>query len=253
MAREVLGPDQPDTLAGISADGYAALALGDHPAAETAYRELLALTEARFTAMAPIVVVAKNNLASALIAQKKWGEAEAILRALHSALAAARGPEHFETLAVLHGLGTMLKDAKRYDEALPVLEEVLAVRRRTIGNEDESTLRSMRNLGLLYAELRRFEDADALLTEAVDTARRVLPETNFLTGDLLHMLGSNLAKMARFADAEPLLLEGHAWLARTLGPDKPATRRAAAELHAVYQRQGKAAEAAEWEARAQAR
>jgi hypothetical protein len=98
--------------------------------------------------------------------------------------------------------------------------------------------------------LRRFEDADALLREAAGIARRALSADNFLTGEILASLGNNLAKLARFDEAEQALLEAHAWLERTLGPEAPPTLNTAGLLRDVYEMQGKAEAAAEWDQRA---
>jgi tetratricopeptide (TPR) repeat protein/predicted Ser/Thr protein kinase len=250
LARERLGPDQPDTLAALSAAGLNALELGESARAEALYRELLASAEGRFGPLSPLVLAGRNNLAGALGAQGKWDEAEAILRPLVEALRERRGPEHFETLTAMHVLATTLKNAKRHAEALPLMEEVLALRRKALGSEHPSTIRSIRNLGLLLSDLQRFEEADGLLREAADTARRVLAQQDFITGDLLAARGGNLVKMGRLDEAEPLLRDGHAWLARTLGDDKPATRRVAKEIHALYLRLEKPEAAAEWERRA---
>jgi hypothetical protein len=131
------------------------------------------------------------------------------------------------------------------------MQQVLAARREVTGGKVDSTLRTMRNLGLVHADLQQMDEAEALLREAVTTGRTALSSTNFLLGELQCSLGVVLGKRGKNEEAESNLLEGHAWLARTLGPDKPATRRAAGEVTAFYRRLGRLDEAATWEAKTQ--
>ena len=132
-------PPSPTPVTPLAAQINAALALqqgGQHAAAETAWRELLAAHPGQPDAL--------NNLANLCKDSRRPDEAEALYR---QALAAR--PDYPEAL---NNLGNLLKAARRLDEAEPCLRRAHALW--------PTQLDIRNNLGVLLHEMQQFAAAE---------------------------------------------------------------------------------------------
>jgi hypothetical protein len=97
---------------------------------------------------------AAHNLASALRAQGKNGEAVTMFRETLTVQQRVLGSEHPDTLNTASNLAIALDLQGKYSEAETLYRETLAVQQRVLGSEHPSTLRTANNLAACVCSAR---------------------------------------------------------------------------------------------------
>ena len=103
-------------------------------------------------------IVTLHTLASELLAQGKYDEAEPLFREALEVTRATLGDRHPDTLASMNNLGMLLKAKGDLAAAEPLYREALEGRRATLGNRHPATVNSIRNLGALQKKKPRGEE-----------------------------------------------------------------------------------------------
>eukprot|EP00741_Cyanophora_paradoxa_P021174 tig00021339_g20437.t1 len=98
------------------------------------------------------------QLASALIAMGRDGEARPLLEEAIRVTVAARGVEHRDTAWSINELAVLLCRQEKHEEARPLFEEALRIYAATLGPEHPNTAQAMRNLAV---ELIRADQPEA--------------------------------------------------------------------------------------------
>ena len=126
------------------------LRLGDRPAAEGAWREVLAGFERRYGEESLATLTVMSNLGMLLEQVGLFDEAEPLLR---DALAAARsvlGPTHPQTLTIMNNLALLLESQGTFDQAEALYLEPLETLRALGQGERPEALAMENNLAYLY-------------------------------------------------------------------------------------------------------
>ena len=90
------------------------------------------------------------------------------------------GPEHPDTLAVMHRLALAYRADERVGQADELWRQILSVRRKVLGPEHPDTLTAMQGLAKAYAAVGRHDEALALLEQLVESRRKVFgPEHRY--------------------------------------------------------------------------
>jgi len=158
-------PDSPgaDLAATLARRGRLQLERGDLRGAESAYRRSLDLHRALLGASHPETLVVESDLAGAIQASQRLGEAEALFRDVVARLASARNPQVLEAKT---NLGYALFLQARYPEAVAILRPTLASCRATYGAMHPLTLRTMRSLASSLRNPNELGEAEALGRES---------------------------------------------------------------------------------------
>jgi WD40 repeat protein/serine/threonine protein kinase/tetratricopeptide (TPR) repeat protein len=178
-----------------------------------------------------------------LLQQKKWAEAEPLLReclAIHDKI----GPDHPNTLATINHIGVVYWQMEQFHKSVPLFEELLKRQEAKHGRDHRDTLLAVANLGVNYKDVGRLKEAIALLEEAHRAARKhpdlawvmnplldtytragehakfasllqdqlpairsSLPRDSVQLASVLVQIGSALLEQKQWAEAEPLLRE----------------------------------------------
>ncbi|MFN7314383.1 MAG: protein kinase domain-containing protein [Phycisphaerae bacterium] len=109
-----------------------------------------------------------STQAGALMAQNKWPEAEAALRALVSSSDKYYGPNHPHALAAAANLIVCLHQQKKFAEAIALSPDVLARAERTFGPTHPSLAFVMLHVGGIYGIAGETDKSIATLTRARD-------------------------------------------------------------------------------------
>jgi tetratricopeptide (TPR) repeat protein len=146
-----------------------------------------------------------SYLARALCEQRKYTEAETLLREALATEQRVLGPAHAKTLAVRHNLGIALRMSGQTSEAERIDRDTLEIRRRVLGPEHPETLASMLELAEVLDDLHRYADAEALYRENLAVTRRVLGPDHPDGASVQYNLACNLALRGRRSEALTLL------------------------------------------------
>jgi tetratricopeptide (TPR) repeat protein len=147
------------------------------------------------------------DLAAALQAQGKYGEAEPLYAESVDGSREAIGREHRLTLARMERLAAVRMLVGKYDQSAALYTEVLEIRRRVTGGEAAETVSDMVALGAVLDRLRNFREAEPLLREALTIREKSVPQT-WGRFNAASLLGISIAGQKRLNEAESLLLSG---------------------------------------------
>ena len=91
-----------------------------------------------------------------------YGDAETLFRETLEVHRRVLGPEHPDTLAVIGGMGSVIKQQGRHAESEAIFRKLLEVQRRVSGPEHPETLKSMHNLAQAIKGQNRYSEAEAI-------------------------------------------------------------------------------------------
>ena len=206
----------------IVAHGKALHWKGDAKAAESRYREALAiLRRTRDTAGAEFVG-AMIYLGAALADE---GDAASAERAYRSAitLERSRGAANDTLLALaLSNLGVTLRRKGDLPGAETAHREALAIRRSVLGDDHPESIRSLNNVAVVVGARGNLAAAESLLSDVVDRWKRVLGATHPSVADALNTLGSVHVRTNTPRQAIPYYEESLKIRRDRLGPKSPA-------------------------------
>ena len=154
------------------------------------------------------------------------------------------GQEHPDTLTSVNNLALLYQAQGRYGEAEPLYRRALEARERVLGPEHPETLTSVNNLALLYRAQGRYGEAEPLLQarargQGARARARSIPIRFKREQSGAALSSPGPLRRGRAA------LSGARWQAyeRVLGPEHPDTLTSVNNLAALYQAQGRYAEA----------
>jgi serine/threonine protein kinase/tetratricopeptide (TPR) repeat protein len=175
MRRRFLGNENLDVAESLSGLSSALDNAGKPDQAEAAAREALAiqarmLPDERSSADAGITQL---RLGRALLEQKKFAEAEPVVRQAVILRRNLLGTEHHNVAQALDVLAEVLVGEEKLAEAEAVAREGLAISRKTIGEQHFTTADCLGNLGMALHKAGRLTEAEAAFREALAIWRQL--------------------------------------------------------------------------------
>jgi serine/threonine protein kinase len=241
--KELLGPDDPETLAAGESLVTAYHMGGQFDKALPLAEELVARSTARFGRDDPVTLMSQSDLALVLRDGGKTDDAVRLFREVGSKIKERLGPDDSRTLAVLHNLGNAYRAAHRPDEAVPLLEDVLARRKVLHGPDHFATLRTKESLGLAYLGTGRLGRALPLLEDAANKQEIKLGLGHPDTLASLTALGRAYEATGRFDKAIPRYEQVVEGLTARFGADPVPTLASRTDLAVAYLYAGRTADA----------
>lgn len=238
-----LGDDHPLTA---DARRTLALVLFDYGRYDEA-SELLQQAESVIGALNDPVESAKLKSEYARVAHGTRDHERALLlwTQSESELGELLGPNHKETLVVMHNRGMALKDLGRLEESERVMSEVLRRRVEEFGIDHPQTLVAQDTLAGIIQKRGNDAAASAMLREVVERRSRVLGEDHLATLVSMGNLGVTLIRLGELDEAETLTRKAYnAHLAR-LGEEHAKTQILLGNLAYLLEDRGQVEEAAE--------
>ncbi|MHC4942821.1 MAG: tetratricopeptide repeat protein [Planctomycetota bacterium] len=204
-AIDILGafPEQPEVegmLRLILGESYEALGL--YKPAEVQKRTALEIFTRFLGEDADDTFLAKNDLATILLYQNRFEEAEPLLQSVVNGWREILGENHNETLTAMNNLAGVLRGLDRLAEAESIYREIMEVRIKNLGESDGYTLRSMNNLAVIHLETGKFDEARKLLEKVRVTGRTAFGESHSITLMALSNLASLNLEQEKYSEAE---------------------------------------------------
>lgn len=248
MSRRLYGENHPDIGRDLNNLAAVRRAQGALDEAEQLYRAALALRRALPPGAELQVAETLNNLGNVARARGDLAEAEQLCREALALRRAALAPDHPLVTQSLDNLAVLLASRRAYAEAAELLTESLALARRRLGAEHPHLANALNTLAGIRFLQGDPAAAEPLLRECLALRRQHYPADDAKTLYVETVLGRCLGALGRFDEGEQLLQ-------RTLVAAQDAgqielARRAALGLSELYERQGRAEEAAAYRARA---
>ena len=117
------------------------------------------------------------------------------------------GPEHPDSLAVMHNLANTLHAAGRLSEAEEMFRETLEIQRRIDGPEHSDTLLTMHNLANTLQDEKKVKEAETLYAAAMAGRHRVLGPEHPDTVKTETEFAGMLAHQNRYGEAKKIYEE----------------------------------------------
>jgi tetratricopeptide (TPR) repeat protein len=236
--RQLLGPDDADTLAAATELAHARRNLGRI----TEIREIIEDTLARRRRVLgdnhPDTLRSAGDLSVALSA---LGDRRAARELGEETLARARrtlGDDHHDTLRMANNLADDLAGLGDRRAARELAEDTLARRRGTLGDDHPGTLAVAASLARILSSMGDRSAGRELSEDALARARRALGDDHPETLQIANGLASQLAGVGDLRAARKLAEDTLARQRRILGEDHPSTLVAANCLAMILANQG---------------
>ncbi len=215
----------------------------DYAAAESLYRQALAMERKSRGAEHREVAISLHNLAVVLDAQGNHAEAEAMHR---EALAMNRkllGTEHRAVATTLNSLANTLDSQGRLEEAEALHREALAMRKSLLGPEHPEVAASLADLAGVLSGQSRHSEAETMHREALAMRKMHLGLDHRDVASSRAGLAAVLAAQGKHAAAEAIGRDALAMQRKLLGAEHPDVAVSLHNLTLALEAQGKHAEA----------
>lgn len=145
-----------------------------------------------------------NTRGEELYQQRKYAEAEPLLKRALTLLEEAQGQDGIRVGVTANLLGIVYKNLRRYDEAETLSKRALAIREKNFGSDHVSVAVNLRNIGILYDDLDRTREAEPYLKRALTINEKALGVGSDEYDQSLNDLVNNYSYQGRYIEAEPL-------------------------------------------------
>jgi tetratricopeptide (TPR) repeat protein len=153
-------------------------------------------------ALESAVAASLNNLGVIVWTQKRYDEAEPILREAAEDYERRLGSEHPRVADALGNLGLVLRSSGRVAEGAELHRRVLAIRLKTQGPDHPETATAQDGLARALELLEEYREAETLYLQSLATRREVLGEAHHLTLQSAKHLHRLYGKTGQQEDAE---------------------------------------------------
>jgi tetratricopeptide (TPR) repeat protein len=201
--------------------GYHLDMVANFAGAEAAYRQVLAIDEARFGPWDPRVAVALNNLGSALHGR---GDLEGARAAYERALAIdqkAYGPEHPKVAIRINNLGLLRQELADLAGAREAFERALAIDESAYGADAPEVATDVSNLGRVLRQQHDLEGARAAFQRALAIGEKALRPDHPDVAIYVNNLGSVLQDQGDLTGARAAYERALAIDEKVYGPEHP--------------------------------
>lgn len=169
-----------------------------------------------------------NNLATLYNAQRRYNDAEPLLRRALKIGRSILGDSHPDVAAILNEIGMNYLAQGKYGDAERSLNEALVIREQLPGAEHPDYVTrlnnyatSLNNLASLYYLQGSYDDAIPLYEKVLDIRVKTLGEDHLLVATSLNNLAGSYCLKSRYDDAIPLFKKALDIRKKTLGERHP--------------------------------
>ena len=242
-ARDVLGPDRPNTLASRNSLAGSYRDAGRLDKALTLYEQILEDSIRVLGTDHPSTLTSRFDLAGAYRAAGRLSEAIPLYEQVFSGRSRVLGPDHRSTLTARDELAGAYWEAGRLDEAITLKKQNLNDVTRTLGPHHPEVLASRHSLAGAYRDAGRLDEAIALYQQNLTDFTRLVGPDHPHTLSSRSTLASTYRDADRLDEAISLFEQDLEDRTRILGLDHPRTLASRHSLAGAYRDAGRLDEA----------
>ena len=242
-ARDVLGPDRPDTLASRNSLAGSYRDAGRLDKALTLYEQILEDSIRVLGTDHPSTLTSRFNLACAYKASGRLEEAITLYEQVFSGRSRVLGPDDRSTLTVRDDLAATYWEAGRFDAAITLKKQILADAMRIMDPDSSSTSAVRLSLAATYRDAGRLDEAVNMLKQNLDDVARIMGPNHPDTFTARNRLAGAYRDAGRLEEAIALYQENLEEFTRLAGPNHPETLASRATLAGAYRDAGRLDEA----------
>jgi tetratricopeptide (TPR) repeat protein len=208
---------------------------GDETGATAAAEEALRVAESTFPADHPNVGISLNNLGVIYQQQKRYPEAESMLKRGLAIKEKLYGAEDPRLITPVNNLANLAEVQHKYDEDALLRKRALEIGEKNEGKEGVDLPSLLENLAALYYFQNRFNDAEPLFQRCLSLREKELgAESPDLVPSLRHLVKA-YKREQKLSAAEPLSTRILAIDEKASGKDSPVVAEDLDELGHLYQ------------------
>ncbi len=183
-------------------------------------------------------------LGEALVAEKRFEEAESLLREALGIQERIYGSSHPHVANVLNELCIVALGRNRLQEAERCSSRVVEIYRAAYGNQHYRVALGLANLASVYLDKKEYARAEKSFREALELYKQVLPADHLYIGIAEVKLGRTLLREKRYSEAEARSFAGYGILTKQTSPSVSWLRSARTDLADIYDHLGQREKAA---------
>lgn len=164
-----------------------------------------------------------NALAVVYDQQKKWRQAEELMRKAFETSKRIHGEDSSSTIDAMSNLAVLLLQSGKLSQAEPLLTQAHQWNQQQLGEDHVTTLTSLHNLAVLSLEQGKYAESERLHLRTLNTRRRVLGNENPRTISSMHMLATVYHAQDKYKEADTIFKQALALNQKVLGYDHPST------------------------------
>jgi lipopolysaccharide biosynthesis regulator YciM len=206
---EQLGPDHPDTLAGMNQLALSYRAAGQLDRAIPLYERVIERHKTQLRSDHADALKTANNLAVAYHESGRLDLAIPLLEQTYRTQKAKSGDDAADTLTTMGNLALGYRDAGQLERAVALYEEAVEALRRRYGPDHSNTLTVLGNLAVAYHDAGRTDLAVARYEEVLKLTKAKLGAAHPDTVLSMNNLAEGYRATGRLDLALPLLEEAH--------------------------------------------
>ncbi|MBK8167739.1 MAG: serine/threonine protein kinase [bacterium] len=218
-----LAPESDGMAVTLNSLGNLSRYQGNHEAAETNYREALALHRRVLGEDHPYVATDLHNLGRLLEARGNIPEAEQMLLASMAVLDKVHDGPHADKAQAMRSLAEFYLNQAKLDQADSLTYGALAMARQLYGDDADATYRARVAVGEFLQRSDRQVEAEAAFAALLPDVRAGTTTDPDLLPDVLHRLATTYVRQGRDREALPLFEESIALFTALGGGDHPQT------------------------------
>jgi eukaryotic-like serine/threonine-protein kinase len=246
LADTKLGPDHP--LVGPSSLGLAVslAGQGNFRQAKPLYVKSSRIYEKIYGKAHPRTAQVLTNYGDFLRRAGELREAESVLRESVDVRTVISGPDSQRTAYAKVSLALLLLEANRASEAQHYFLEALDSYSRELPHDHQYIGAALLGLGRAQLALQQPRQASESLAKAAAIAKQQYASDSIAVASIIAAQGAALLEQNRLAEAERPLLDSYPVLLSVRGPNDAYTTQVRTWITALYERQGKKEQAAEY-------
>jgi tetratricopeptide (TPR) repeat protein len=212
---------------------------GQYVAAESLYKQAMAIRERATGPEHPDVATNINNLAVLYHNRGQYAQAESLYQRALAIREKALGPEHPAVADSLNNVALLYCNQGQYAQAGPFYQRALAIREKALGLEHPDVANSLNNLAGLYDNQGDYAQAEPLYQQALAIREKAFGPEHPDVATNVNNLALLYHNQGRYAQAEPLYQRALAIREKVLGPEHPDMANTLNNLAGLYHNQGR--------------